>query len=82
MRFSEQYAVESRLESIRLDVYSGNPRAINLYKHLGYRIVGQFKLPIRNLPFHCMEKPINQSAKNAEPFKGADAKGRAAQFNR
>jgi ribosomal protein S18 acetylase RimI-like enzyme len=59
MRFAEQRAVAGRMGSIRLDVYSGNPSAVAIYKHLGYAIVGQCRFPSRDLPFHCMEKRID-----------------------
>jgi ribosomal protein S18 acetylase RimI-like enzyme len=65
MRFAEQRATGDGLGSIRLDVYSGNPRVVNLYQHLGYKIVGQFKYPSRDLPFLCMEKRIDQSTDHA-----------------
>jgi ribosomal protein S18 acetylase RimI-like enzyme len=65
MRFSERHAIDMRCNSIRLDVYSGNPNAVNLYKHLGYRIAGQFTFPSRSLPFLCMEKVIDLSADSA-----------------
>jgi len=65
MRFADLHAIDARCNSIRLDVYSGNSGAVNLYKHLGYNIVGQFSYPSRSLPFHCMEKRINSGADNA-----------------
>ena len=62
MRFAERHAIGGRCNSIRLDVYSGNSKAVNLYKHLGFNIVGQFAYPSRSLPFDCMEKFIHLGA--------------------
>jgi ribosomal protein S18 acetylase RimI-like enzyme len=58
MRFAEQRALDGRKGSIRLDVYSGNPRAVDIYRYLGYEIAGHIRFPSRGLPFHCMEKRI------------------------
>ncbi|MCG8635847.1 MAG: GNAT family N-acetyltransferase [Desulfobacterales bacterium] len=58
MAFAEEHARAARHSSIRLDVYSGNPIAVNLYKHLGYSTAGQFTFPSREHPFYCMEKCI------------------------
>ncbi|MDP5053031.1 MAG: GNAT family N-acetyltransferase [Congregibacter sp.] len=62
MRFAEEYAKVNRFNSLRLDVYTGNPDAVNFYKNLGYEIVGQVMFPRRTLPFYCMEKDINPTA--------------------
>lgn len=58
MDFTENYAAEKGYTSIRLDAYSGNPRALNLYERRGYRKVGQVFFPERELPFYCYEKVI------------------------
>ncbi len=59
MAFGEKYAQAAQLSSIRLDVYSDNSIAVNLYKRLGYSTAGQFKFPSREYPFYCMEKYIH-----------------------
>ena len=35
MNFAEDLVVEKRLKTIRLDTYSGNPKAMEFYKRLG-----------------------------------------------
>ncbi len=49
---------EEQFSSVRLDVYSGNQRAIEFYKRLGYEIRGEVWYPRRTLPFYCMEKHL------------------------
>jgi ribosomal protein S18 acetylase RimI-like enzyme len=58
MDFAENYAAEKGFSSIRLDAYSGNSRALNLYERRGFRRVGQFFSPRRELPFYCYEKVL------------------------
>ena len=58
MAFAEEYARTAQLSSIRLDVYSDNSIAGNLYGRLGYTAAGQFAFPSRKHPFYCMEKCI------------------------
>ena len=60
MDFVEVHASRRGCSSIRLDVFSGNPNAMALYEHRGYRRVGQVLFPWRDQPFHCMEKPFPQ----------------------
>lgn len=56
MDFAEDIAIEGGVGSIRLDAYSGNPRALAFYERRGYRKVGEIFFPKRELPFHCFEK--------------------------
>jgi ribosomal protein S18 acetylase RimI-like enzyme len=56
MAFAEQYAAKNGYDSIRLDAYTGNPRAIRLYERRGYIRTGQVFFPRRTLPFNCYEK--------------------------
>lgn len=58
LNFAENLAINNSY-SIRLDVYSGNPRAINLYEKNGYHRVGITFFPKRDLPFYCYEKNID-----------------------
>ena len=58
MDFAENYASEKGYTSIRLDAYSGNQRALNLYERRGYKRVGQLFFPWREIPFYCYEKII------------------------
>jgi len=55
----ENIAVENRYNSIRLDAYSGNPRALKIYEDKGYQKVGQLFFPFRELPFYCYEKKLD-----------------------
>lgn len=58
MRFAEEYATLAKFNSIRLDAYSENPVAVNLYPKLGCEKRGQ--LFFRNItsPFFCFEKVL------------------------
>ncbi|HBF38124.1 MAG TPA: hypothetical protein DDW50_12470 [Firmicutes bacterium] len=60
MDFAEKCALERGYTSIRLDAYSGNHRAVNLYENRGYKKVGQFFYPSREFPFYCYEKRIEK----------------------
>ena len=56
---AEQYARERGFACLRLDVYTGNPRAMALYPRQGYRRAGQVWFPRRPLPFDCFEKHLS-----------------------
>jgi ribosomal protein S18 acetylase RimI-like enzyme len=56
--FAESYAMKYQYASIRLDAYSGNPRALKLYERRGYQKVGQLFFPYRELPFYAYEKGL------------------------
>ena len=56
MDFAEQYAAANQYDSIRLDAYTGNPRALALYEGRGYVCTGQVCFSRRKLPFNCYEK--------------------------
>lgn len=58
MNFVEGTAVKLGFSSVRLDTYSGNPRAIKFYTELGYKIRGEVFFARRQLPFYCMEKKL------------------------
>jgi ribosomal protein S18 acetylase RimI-like enzyme len=60
MEFAENYAIEQRFSCIRLDAYTGNPRAIALYEGRGYERIGQTYFPRRKLPFDCFEKTLER----------------------
>lgn len=62
MLFAEQFAVRNGYTSIRLDTYSANSFALRLYEKLGYQNLGQVFFPMRELPFVCMEKIIQQNS--------------------
>ncbi|MDD9267295.1 GNAT family N-acetyltransferase [Paenibacillus sp. GCM10023248] len=56
LRFAEEQARLSGGASIRLDVFSGNPGAAQLYVKAGYRQVGSIRFPLRKEPYACFEK--------------------------
>ncbi|OPA75381.1 hypothetical protein BVG16_21700 [Paenibacillus selenitireducens] len=58
MAFTEAYAREQGYTSIRLDCFSQNPRAYNLYHQLGYDLRGEVIFPHSTIPFYCFEKVI------------------------
>jgi GNAT superfamily N-acetyltransferase len=61
MDFAEENAKQNAYVSIRLDTYTGNPRAVRLYERRGYRKAGQIYFPRRTLPFFCFEKILRES---------------------
>lgn len=58
LKFIEDFATKNNYSSIRLDAYSANEKALKLYENFNYKKVGQFYLPIRDIPFYCYEKNI------------------------
>src|SRR5213075_3263091 len=55
MDFTESYAASHGYRSVRLDAYSGNPRAVDFYRRRGYREAGIVFFPRRSGPFNCFE---------------------------
>ena len=58
MDFAENFAHDHGYACIRLDAYTGNPRAIALYERRGYVRVGKANFPRRPLPFDLFEKAV------------------------
>lgn len=58
MSFTEKLAIKKGLNSIRLDTYSGNPKAMDFYKRIGYNEVGIINLKPNKNKYHCFEKII------------------------
>lgn len=58
MVFAEETILEEGLTSIRLDTYSGNPKAIEFYRRLGYSELGTIDLKPNKNKYHCFEKII------------------------
>ncbi len=58
MIFAEKVVLEMGLTSIRLDTYSGNPKAMDFYLHLGYNQLGTINLKPNKNKYHCFEKII------------------------
>jgi ribosomal protein S18 acetylase RimI-like enzyme len=58
MLFTENLVTEKGLNSIRLDTYSGNPKAMEFYRRLGYRELGTIDLKSDKEKYHCFEKII------------------------
>ncbi len=48
-------------DCLRLDTYSLNERAINLYERFDMRRAGQVFFPFKESPFPCYEKPLTES---------------------
>ena len=55
MAHAENFARDNGFTSIRLDTYTANPHAMDLYLRRGYQRVGQVSFPRRKLPFDCLE---------------------------
>jgi ribosomal protein S18 acetylase RimI-like enzyme len=58
MLFTENLVIEKGLNSIRLDTYSGNPKAMEFYRRLGYNELGTIDLKPNKDKYHCFEKII------------------------
>ena len=58
MLFAEELVREKGLKSIRLDTYSGNPKAMKFYKKLGYSELGSINLKPNKNEYYCFEKII------------------------
>ena len=58
MLFTEKIVEEKGLKSIRLDTYSGNPKAMEFYRRLGYRELGSINLKPNKNEYYCFEKII------------------------
>ena len=59
MLFSEELARKKGLKSIRLDTYSGNPKAMNFYIKIGYNQMGAINLKPNKNEYYCFEKILN-----------------------
>lgn len=62
MDFAEQYAKDTKIKSIRLDVYEGNLPAIQLYKKCGFQYKGNVDLGLEAIGlkwFQIYEKMID-----------------------
>ena len=58
MLFTEKLVIEKGLKSIRLDTYSGNPKAMEFYRRLGYSELGTIDLKPDKDKYYCFEKII------------------------
>ena len=58
MLFTEKLVKEKGLKSIRLDTYSGNPKAMGFYRRLGYSKLGAIDLKPNKNKYYCFEKII------------------------
>ena len=58
MLFVEEVVVEEGYQSIRLDTYSGNPKAMEFYIRLGYTELGTIDLKPNKEKYYCFEKII------------------------
>jgi len=59
MLFTEELVINNKLNSIRLDTYSGNPKAMKFYSRLGYKNMGSIQLKINKDHYFCFEKIIS-----------------------
>ena len=58
MLFTEKLVLERGFKSIRLDTYSGNPKAMEFYIRLGYTKLGAIDLKPEKDKYYCFEKII------------------------
>ena len=59
MLFVEEVVREEGYQSIRLDTYSGNPKAMEFYLRLGYSKLGHIHLKEGKDEYYCFEKIIS-----------------------
>jgi len=60
MNFAENYAIENKYSSIRLDTFSQNKRNQEFYKQQNYTQLGAIYFPNQSeFPFYCFEKVLN-----------------------
>ena len=59
MEFAEKMVKEKNLNSIRLDTYNSNKKAINFYINLGYKKLGTIFLKPNKNEYYCFEKKIS-----------------------
>ena len=60
MLFTEKLVIEKNLKSIRLDTYSGNLKAMEFYRRLGYTELGTIDLKPNKKEYYCFEKIITK----------------------
>tara|TARA_B100001250_G_scaffold13047_2_gene11418 strand:+ start:4365 stop:4868 length:504 start_codon:yes stop_codon:yes gene_type:complete len=58
MLFTEKIAQKNKMKSVRLDTYSGNPKAVGFYRHLNYIELGAIDLKPNKNEYYCFEKII------------------------
>lgn len=58
LQFAEDLSRQQGNSSIRLDVYTKNPGAVNMYSRAGYRQIGEIRFPFRPVPYLCFEKVL------------------------
>ena len=58
MLFTEKLVIEKGLKSIRLDTYSGNTKAMEFYRRIGYSELGTIDLKPDKDKYYCFEKII------------------------
>ncbi|MBM0066587.1 GNAT family N-acetyltransferase [Bacillus gibsonii] len=57
--FAESYAIENGMTSMKVDTYSLNRKAQELFTKHHYTFVGERTFPERKNPFYFYEKPLN-----------------------
>jgi ribosomal protein S18 acetylase RimI-like enzyme len=58
LEFANLFAFQNKYSSLRLDVYSGNRRAMRFYERNGFLQRGEVRFPKRQHPFFCYEKKV------------------------
>ena len=58
MDFAEDMVKKNKLNSIRLDTYNSNKKAIKFYINLGYKKLGTIFLKPNKNEYYCFEKLI------------------------
>ena len=56
MHFAQNLAIKKGFNSIRLDTYINNPKAIQFYKKMGYQQLGYIHLKPNKDIYYCFEK--------------------------
>lgn len=69
MSFAENYAIENKYASIRLDTFSQNKRNQKFYENRNYTRLGNVYFPNQSEdPFYCYEMPITKTGISNENY--------------
>jgi ribosomal protein S18 acetylase RimI-like enzyme len=58
-KFAEDLALSKRITSLRIDTFSENSKAQQLFSRLEYQFVGEISFLGKEKPFYCYEKTVS-----------------------
>jgi len=56
--FADELAKQKQMKYLKIDTYSGNPKAQRLFEKLGYTFVGEMHFNGKEKAFYCYEKLV------------------------